>query len=392
MFVDVQSISYAKRLADRLRISFWKLFCELPIRHRNTQSLQTHFGLSEVAAANLHRAFFFAPGSLQIYFCFPEPPALLEMVRRSQALDSHLTTREFCRSSAEAYGEFLHEFGPTLEELKSRLAHWELEESQVRREAERPAYDWRRQQSEAMAAMLQLESEQRTEVWVSRPSRETPGLLSEVFCSHEQGVRRSPVAPPLTVSTEFDSPSQEGLSDAILDDFCSSPLKFSRIDTGEGTASYELRESGDRCGSLDYALIVERKASRPSPLVDQTASLDFRNTVRVPVKRLMVEYFIHQSLASGSVPYCRVSTGLGHARANKSGLSWFDSLSEFPEIRDLGFGSKHPAHETFDGHRALVDTIFERSGWNDNEFLHYRVEVDYPLWSAQYIAAWHFQL
>lgn len=137
-------------------------------------------------------------------------------------------------------------------------------------------------------------------------------------------------------------------------------------------------------------LVVSRRTSPVShPRLHREKVLAHGARVRIPTKRLVFDSLVHRSIAASSVPGITVNHWHPALLAEPR-KCWYERLPGSPTIELLGSADQARGSSAWGSHARLCTLLLEQLGWAPQDFLVYRVDVEYPIWSAMYVKYFDF--
>lgn len=188
-------------------------------------------------------------------------------------------------------------------------------------------------------------------------------------------------ARPLT-----DDPNGMGL----LDEFCSKPLPVCITEGGDGHARLMLDPGPRMLGRTFDFVTATHWSPGVNPMHEERERWWYQVfTARRPCKRVVFDVYLHRSMAAACMP----SAAAFHWKPSMTGVlarHWEDRLPGRVVIEMLGRGTLAAASDGWPLHKRFTDRVFELAGWNADEFVGYRIDVQEPLWSASYFMSFDF--
>jgi hypothetical protein len=185
--------------------------------------------------------------------------------------------------------------------------------------------------------------------------------------------------------TNLDGETIHGVSDARIDMFCEAPADVAV--SGEGdVVHYTLGDHGYGPTSAADIVFAEVNLSEMPRYVPEGTSRkgNVFAEVNVPAKRLLFDVFVHADVYSGREPelllYDTVLDGVANVNDASRNIDRLDMLES---IQPLGFGLSRARHRAVPNHVELLSHVYEKLGWEPNEFRLYRCAIDYPIYGVQ---------
>ncbi|MFO8182590.1 MAG: hypothetical protein R6U39_00315 [Candidatus Aegiribacteria sp.] len=165
--------------------------------------------------------------------------------------------------------------------------------------------------------------------------------------------------------------------------FCSEPLpevvSSRRL---EGRVVHELQEAP--IGNTEAVTCITAQKARnvfSSCRTDRDRYREVLVRARTPVERLVFDQIVHRDLAGPEAPELFVFgefTGYDWSksaeRRNPGSLLPVDA-----KIQELGFGAGSAGTPHIPWYTEMLEDVFARLDWSSNEFITYRVIIDYPV-------------
>jgi hypothetical protein len=235
-----------------------------------------------------------------------------------------------------------------------------------------------------------LQAKARIRTTVLSPSADDSDLLDTIQISGMIQLRRfrSNASWPLFVKRNFNDdgsaledtlqplfPGSEG-TDYLLPEFCSLPLPEIRVVACDRGNTYELGEGPvGNSGSVDllYGSISKRFASRFRDGVNEYGECFAE--INAPVEHLLFDLIVHEELAER----VEVETKLLQGEESRPRLGRQAVELPCPEqAQDLGNARQAASTQRMPRYRAMLESVFERVGWDLDRYRIFRLEMKYP--------------
>lgn len=186
-----------------------------------------------------------------------------------------------------------------------------------------------------------------------------------------------------TVYTTLDPESQAGPWGALVVPFCSRPLPrvTSRRIGGSVTHVVEPEESSPDT-PFDVVIANRTGTPEPHPATLTPAVGEVSSIVRYPSRRMLHDVFLHRDIARTCIP--ALETHLWTPTDARVMARWSTRIPGGPKLQLLGQGLGSAASPAWDRYPELLRYGFEHAGWNPDEFVGYRCEIEFPLWRCSY--------
>lgn len=187
----------------------------------------------------------------------------------------------------------------------------------------------------------------------------------------KDGTQHHPLRQPLS-----DSPAVKALGMPLLDEFCSRPLPPVQRRAGEsGMVEDELLpgEVGQTGASTVITGELWREVAPIKPARTGEVAL-FGAGVRTPGEVFVSDHFVHHGMFPNVTRELRV---FGELISNTT-QDQRDLLPVPEKIQHLGRGTERVRTAEIPRYADMLDRVFEKTGWNPQDFDVYRVRMRYP--------------
>lgn len=229
-------------------------------------------------------------------------------------------------------------------------------------------------------------------------------------------IRRNPGAMPICPVTSSDTESLLGRSESplaslsrpdgqsrrnvgLIGEFCSDPAPRIVVRRQEGRAPILVEPADAQRGPFDVVLGAMYQGN-PHPAADEPRAQFCHLLSDGPSRRLIMVVFLHRSLAASAVASSGVfaKNPVGVVEFDPAGKPkvvlprdrWYDRLPGSPPIEYLGLGTSRLHGSPYPRLAPLAEYLFELGGWNSEQFVGYRMAVEYPVWNTHHLMWFDF--
>lgn len=194
-----------------------------------------------------------------------------------------------------------------------------------------------------------------------------------------------------SMSTLGARPARGDSPDALLRPFCSEPLPrvTSRV---LGKQTIHVVDPKDEPGREPLDLVMAHRRATPDrhpatmdPPIGEVSSL-----VVYPARKMVTDVYLHRDIAHRCVPSAELHLGGFSSGTPGRRARWSTRFPGDPTLMCLGGGLSRSATPYYERHAELTQHVFERIGWDPEQFIGYRCEVQYPVWQAAYCMLFDF--
>lgn len=306
---------------------------------------------------------------------------------------------ESARAAIDQYASFLKETCGSHAALLRRLEIGRVSvgvsvgpKTATSEQANQSEIESRRSLFEIAASIAGMSRDLQTFVNVSTPVPDQPRMDHGFFCSANIGMAWDRPAMPFNFSYYSDGTDNESGpmrvtalnndipgSGLILPEFSSSPLP--RVTTRSRKRRTIL--SVDRpagVNKMDLTL-----AGRWSPQLHPRyfgEKYGFQMlAMQRPTRRLVLDSYIHRSAPLPNLPTVGCYFWHGGLASNPADY-WHDQLPGRYTIELLGSGLRNADTPAWSKHREMVEHAFAKVGWNPDDYIGFRADIQYPIWNS----------
>ncbi len=408
----------ARRVAERLLAELTQLIRSFPVERRTVSEMSRWLGVTRpvcqrVAMAARHRG---------------DPLAGLARLPGVQGLASfvHAARRAACdraavdalEAAANRYADLVDEHGGSQSRLVAAIeASLESDRAGAPGPPPRDTTDVR---SEARRLMFEgargvtgREFETQAGVFLYRPRPADPDRVDGVSALAILGARMRagampicpvgmfaqgrPDAPEAFAIRPITDPGDSPLPLGTLDEFSSNPPARVIARRSEERVSVLIEPAGE--GPLDAVLAARFLDVAHPALHDPRMQTCYLHSDG-PSRRLVITAFVHRAMAMRSVAMAggyvrervgaRVPGSAGRVHVLTPRDLWADRLPETPRLEYLGLGLEQVRAGAYPRQHELLARLFELQAWAPEEFVGFQIQVEYPVWNAQYLINFDF--
>lgn len=176
---------------------------------------------------------------------------------------------------------------------------------------------------------------------------------------------------------------------AVLREFCSRPLPRVTTHVADQRVGYVVDLPPDATGPTDIVLADNPRGPDPHPKQRTPAIMELWALVTLPARAMVFDVYLHRDLVQTGTPSLEMH--LWNLDAGQQGPTrWTTRLLGGPRLIALGPPRSAPVSAAYSRQGELTLSAFARHGWNPDEFVGYRCEVQYPLWRGGYCIVFDF--
>lgn len=175
----------------------------------------------------------------------------------------------------------------------------------------------------------------------------------------------------------------------LAEEFCSKPLPKTLVEYQEGVTKTMLELDCVPPASCTY-VIGHRWASDLHPALQSDPFWWNSIGVYQPIKRLLMDVYIHKSMASRSVASL-IPLVWDPSKSGNPIQHWNSRIPGRYALEMLGSEGDKVATTSWPRHKDLVARTFDALGWPARDFVGFRCDIAYPLWSSSVYIVFDFR-
>lgn len=413
----------ATRVGERLLAELAQFIQTLPIERRTVSELSRWLGVTRPICQRVVQAARHRGDPLLGLTHLPGVQGLASFIHAARRAGCDPAALDAVEAATGLYADLIDHHGGSQSRLLSAIEQFVAERDSA---PARPAPDLetpsddplhaRRLIFEGARAVTGRQFDAQVGVFIYRPRPERPDRVDGVSALALLGIRRREGAMPICPVGAF----AQGRPDEIPEELTVGPI------TEPGDSPLPLGRLDEFCSTPPPRIIARRRDDRVSVLVepDRTVAQPFDVVLAAkfldvphpaahdpkvqscflhsdgPSRRIVITAFLHRTMAMRSLAmagaYVRERVGArvpgphGRVHVLTAQDLWADRLPDVPRLEYLGLGlgqADTPAHPR---QRELLAHLFALQGWSPGDFVGYRIQVDYPVWNAQYVINFDF--
>lgn len=404
-----------------LATGFGRLIRALPADARTVAAMSRYLGIGRTPCQRIALAVRAKGDPIRVIERFPGVQGVSQFLAAVEERDPDPRALRSARSAFERYAGLIAEAGGSQSRLMTHIqGHRERSADGSGGEPLVIGADELDGASRSMfvaaRTLTRLASDARIELRFIRPTPDDPGMVDVLLAFVHVGLESGDGALALIRSrstpsdrsaamvtddcSDLHRPLVPGVvGDVLLPAFSSDP--FHRIDghprplvTTRSTRARRIRvfnPDGPLPGRIDMAVANIRSRLCPHPSMMDPPTYGDNTTIRFPTRHLLIDVYLERSLAAQSIPSTAVLRS-GEAQFSEACLDdcWYDTLAVDPPLTHLGRGVGCRPAAVYPRLQELSRHVLEAAGWDDTEFVGYRLDVPYPFWQTAYCIEFDF--
>lgn len=397
-----EEIAEADVVAQRLRGELLRAIEKRADANHSVLALARDLNLNRNVCQRIVAATDSRLSSLETLVKLPGPDGLMLFAAAIQSNgDRGKSTKQTALVAAiEGYQRFIR----TTSGSQARLIR-RVEASLSNQSAGQPADNvaTRRQLYEVARDMLGYSVEVVTSVTALRPIPDSPEFTEGINAYGLLGARALTAPVPLVSVAHYSRGQADNLAEEmhispldkqhpsglnVMEEFCTKPLPESVVDYSAGCMRTVVEPAADRQTPTDFVMGRHWRpdvhpALQKDPVVYQNVG------IHRPAQRLVLDVYLHRSMAAACVP--AIAAYLWHPGLTGNPTKhWNSRLPGKFTLELLGAGIHNAATSAWPLQQRLTTRCFELAGWDGQDFVGYRCDVEYPTWASVYYMMFDF--
>ncbi|MCC6321899.1 MAG: hypothetical protein IT438_10750 [Phycisphaerales bacterium] len=398
-----------RRVGDRLRASFRAAVEAFPPNARNISGMARWLGVHKATCQRVVEGLDAGRDGLTTFARLPGVEGLQMVIdaARSSGVDGDLL------ASAEAaigeYESLLHSYGRTQRGLVRIIESLRIEAAGPEGQPDRDMQeDQRKALFDGARRVTGEEMKGKAIVAIVRPRPDQPSRLDAFLYSRLLGARRHSFSRPIVTfilggwwshlhgpggapATRPVGVSADTIPFHLVEEFSTAGVRPVRIGAADARTLVvvdldSVPSDGDGQGPADVTGRFH-SAVAPNPVWDSRARLDCTVRVTCPARSMLMDIYLHHSLASQLVPHLAcysLAAPPGDSPDGGPDQCWYERFPDMPEVVSLGRAQPPRPHPAFPRHDELVSHAFAKEGVDPADYHGFRAEVAYPIWQSEY--------
>ena len=181
----------------------------------------------------------------------------------------------------------------------------------------------------------------------------------------------------------------EGVPDELLTEFSTNPAPVVHSAHPDEFIVQSIEPSPDQPETSPIDLIFALDGGMSHPSTRPVNTEEVWALVNFPVRRLLLDVFMHKDIARQCVPSLDVHLWRPDF-AQHVGERWQTRFQNPPSLKLLNSGLDRAQTSAWNRYTELLRTLFETKGLNPSDYVGFRCDTDYPIWRTGYCIAFEF--
>jgi hypothetical protein len=390
----------AQRVAERIHADFGHLIAMLPEHARHASGLSRHLGVLRVTCQRLVQALTEQSSPLMLSR-LPGIDALRQVLEGMKRVGCDESDIEQAQSAVEAFANLITTLAGSQTRLTERLNI--STSGTANGNGHAPGDDASREQVFRAASTLTGRScDLSLSVYAFRVAPDDPTQLERALTKGLIGSMMTPGGLPMILSSGDTVKTAEEVRrlmsvkeggelrgrtpEAILKPFTSDPLPMVTSRSRKGKL-YQVIDAA-KAGPEPLDVVTALKARHPlmDPATGRTTLDAVWSIVNCPAAKLIFDVYLHQDMERWYRPSIDALLWVPDLNIDEDD-KWIMRVPSGPKMQLLGRGLANAGSPLWHRHGELSAYFFDYLGWNPEEFVGFRCEVQYPVWRAGYCMA-----
>jgi hypothetical protein len=397
-------LAQVREVGERLHAELHALLENVPLAVRRTRALGRHLNVDRNTCHRILAALQQEnDAGLEVIAKLPGVAALRQFVEAVEVSGAKAKDVRSATAAVDRFATVILELGGSLSSLQRRCA------ASGRLAASEPLdipdpEQTRRAMHRAAAELVGRKLDAQLTINILRPLPSDDKMLESVsvngLIGHQQlHAHAMPFALtytftgpkwPLDLPEESTKLSRHGFGPELFPQFCSEPLPQLTLRQTGKEHYQQVVDTDVTDRKIDIVLGCQLDPVK-HVIDEEVPVLSHIKRIRYPAEVLVFDIYLHRSLAMSSVPTV-AAYSLNPAQVQGVHLSkfWHERIPMSLRLELLGPSIRNAQTTAWARHQQLTDYIFERLGWNGNEYVGYRLTQTYPVWDMYYYVSSDF--
>lgn len=157
---------------------------------------------------------------------------------------------------------------------------------------------------------------------------------------------------------------------------------------GPGGNTIELIDASRSSELLDV-VVTKRSPALPHPATHEDRVLTSALRIKVPTNRLIFDTYVHRSIAAAAKPAAGAYLW-NHMLLSDPRKCWYDRLPGMVRLEVLPDSAQSASTLAWPHHRRMTELLFDELAWPRDEFIGYRIDIEFPVWGSVYAVYFDF--
>lgn len=395
--------SQAEGIGDRLRAELSRLLSVQSFQEFSNLALSRHLGVNRNICQRVEAACASSITPIEVLLRVPGVEGLRLFVAGASAAAGLAAPDPTATASIEQFGAFIRQVAGSHSRLMRRLRvnaspqhapSSSIASEDVHLEARKRLY-------QDAADVMGLSSDLGTNIAIIRPIEEDPKMMHGAYFGSLHGLRWDGRPQPIITQVNISRASEVGQSSneqrhqlydpnepypPLIEAFCSRPMPVvsTRI---VHDLEYVMVDPSPGSEQVDIAMCFPWE-KRGHPLYKKVPMWWSMFALRRPCKRSLCDVYLHRSMAVHAVP--SVGAYRWIADMPNPTQQWHERYPGRYTLELLGNGLTNADSRAWSRHREATQYVFDRLGWDPEEFVGYRCDTMYPIWGSMIVMLFDF--
>lgn len=399
--LDASEAAAGARIAARLHADLGRLVAQLPPAARGGSGMARHLGIVRNTCQRVSHALQDAEPSIATLAKLPGIKGLEQLLDAMRQRGVRAEDLDLTALSVQRFARFIQDHAGSHARLIARIETPSDGSGGLALGGEVT----RKALFEAASGVTGRNAEASVSLYAFRPAPDDPGVLQRATVT---GLWRTVVVPggmPIVIAAGdtlhwadakgrtmllADQSAAAGVTpDALLPEFTTSPLP-SVSSRGRSGNLIQVIDPADLGSPETLDVFTLARANHPmrDPETGAITLDEVWSLANCASRRLVFDVFVHRDLERQIRP--RVDAQLWYPNLSAPGGDrWVTRFPDQPRLVLLGEGIGRTETASWPRHAELCRVLFERVGWDPDEFVGFRCEVAYPVWRGGYCMTFH---
>ncbi|GAB5497105.1 MAG: hypothetical protein Phyf2KO_21850 [Phycisphaerales bacterium] len=181
----------------------------------------------------------------------------------------------------------------------------------------------------------------------------------------------------------------EGVPNELLTEYSTNPVPVVHSSHPDEFIVQTIEPNPEQPEAQAIDLLFGMDGGVTHPSCRQVNTEEVWALVNFPVRRLLLDVFMHKDLARQCVPGLDVHLWRPDF-AQHVGERWQTRIQRPPSLQLLSHGIERARTDAWSRYTELLSELFQAKGYDPNDYVGFRCDAHYPIWRTGYCIAFEF--
>jgi hypothetical protein len=390
-----EEFEYINREGERIKYSLSRLVNSFPNHAKTITGMSLWLNANKSTCQRMVETINKATNGLQAIEFLPGPKGLSDFIKLADKKNIHKNVIKLSNEAVLRFKNLIHEFSRSHSSLKKLI--------NLSKKTDSGYTDKVKIRQSLYEAANNLSGESIENVFTAfilKENPENPKYLQQLTLNYYQGASFSEGARPMAVLV---APCEQELEveDVKVIKSSKDKQKISEVNIVESLTSYQILKdaeisvkgewvvipfASEKQDNVEVGIIKNYQEEQLSPFYGGVKASSMSNYIRSPTKQLYMLCFLERKFVMRSVANVGIYSSISKmVKAISSPESlWFDRYHDDVDLSLVNSNACFNDKLNYEKADELINTLFELTDCEKQDYSCYVVKVEYPIWSMSY--------